>query len=140
MTSTVENLSAVVDDAPPAATPTLEGQLAQRRDRRRLDLMSLDGVAREGARVYRAFAAGRMGTKKYMAAVSGLRRQAETLRDIATKNLLDRQQAAEAAVVADQPAASTATLNDFYRTVRFVAADPSNHPALAQEEPPCSTN
>ena len=93
VTTTDENPSSGETEAAPAATPTLEGQLAQRRDRRRMDLMSLDGVAREGARVYRMFAAGRMGTKKYAAAVSGLRRQAETLRDVATKQLLDRQAA-----------------------------------------------
>jgi len=93
---TGEIINPVEAEAAARDTPTLEGRLAPRRDRRRLDLMSLDGVAREGARVYRMFAAGRMGTKKYAAAVSGLRRQAETLRDITARDLIERDHAANA--------------------------------------------
>jgi hypothetical protein len=126
-----ENTIPPETDSAVASPPPLEGQLVKRIERRRLDLMTLHGVAREGARLYRSLRAGRIGLKKYVAASGGLRRQAETLRDIAARELIQRQlRSADG-----QPIAEVPSLSDIWRTIKFVTPAPVNAEPPAVQPP-----
>jgi hypothetical protein len=127
MTDIAENLNPVEGDPDLADDPlsSLEGQLLARRDRRRMDLMSFDGLLREHGRIYRQFKAGRVGLKRFDAASRALRRQGELLRDRDARLLVEREVLASALAAEPQLGAEPPSMMDMWRTLSFVSAAPA---------------
>ena len=121
-----ENINPAECDADSAASPLpLAGLLVERRERRRMDLFSYDGILREHARIYRSFKDGKVGFKKFDAASRALRRQGELLRDKDTKAVQDRE-LIDATRVIEGDEAAKPTLGDFYRAFQVAHENQTN--------------
>jgi hypothetical protein len=120
-----QNISADnADTAAPSRGAPLDGQLLQRRDRRRADLMTLGGLARENARQLRRYLSGAISAKAYNAHVRFSYLQLATLRTLHGVELIERQQAATAIDV--KPAIAAPTLGDWYRSLAEFRASREN--------------
>ena len=130
MTTDAENTNppkAMIGD-PPAAT-SLEGQLMTRRERRKTDLLSVDGLTRENARQWRRYKAGSITEREW----SGfLRFSYLQLASLRTRHGIETIERESLPAIAAQDVAEPPSLLDCYRTLAFV------RPALAQSEPPAA--
>jgi hypothetical protein len=128
-----ENLNPHASDPALADDPpsSLDGQLLARRERRRMDLHSFDGLLREHAHLYRRFKAGQLGLKRFDAASRALRRQGELLRDRDAKALIERELAATQSAITSQRTVPTG-LVQWYNLLD--TAQTLDHPAAREIE------
>lgn len=118
MTETPENSIPISSDASDPPEPrTLEGQLLARRERRKADLLSVDGLTRENARVWRRYRAGSITEREWCGFVKFSYLQLASLRTRHGIEVIEREQLP--AIAANFP-----HLGDFYQTVSFVEPTP----------------